>query len=187
MRFKSGQHFRANIVSRKYGTQRRIRAAANCAVIAEMLESRMLLTVSVSAATLAGVEVVVGNTWTYAYTETANGKTASADITETVVGPQSFNGGTFNEINLTFANVSTGIVPTEQQYRDFDGNGDFVFYGDSTTEAVGDNTVNDTDVFDPYQVGVPASLTYGNTVTTMNTDTGNHHQYGRLGLHEHGQ
>src|SRR5580658_7404301 len=113
MRFKSGQHFCTNILNRKYRTQRRIRAAANCAAIAELLESRTLLSVSVSASTLASVEVVVGNSWTYAYTETTNSGSGSANITETVVGPQPFNGGTFNEIDLTYANVSTGIAPTE--------------------------------------------------------------------------
>ncbi len=154
--------------SKKATQARKLRAA----IPIEMLERRMLLSVSVSASTLASVEVVAGNSWTYAYTETTNSGSGSANIIETVVGPQSFNGGTFNEIDLTYANVSTGIAPTEKDYRDFDSNGDFVFYGDSTTTANGDNTVNDTNVFDPYQVSIPASLTYGETAAaTINTAT----------------
>jgi len=118
---------------------------------------------------LAGAAVAVGNVATFDYTETAaDGSTVvSEDLTYTVAGTTTFNGNSAREVDITaVGDTSTAI----KEYRGFDANGNLDFFGEVTPTS-DDGPAAETDTFNPYRVDLPASLTYGTSVTTTDTDT----------------
>jgi fibronectin type 3 domain-containing protein len=151
-------------LDRVNAVRNKLRASLPALVSCETLEKRQML--SVTASYLAGTYLVQGNSWTYHYTETAgNGTTTvDTDYTFSVIGNTSFNSQSVTQVNVTAGGNSTLIT---KQYRGFDGSNDLVFYG----EAGADGDFTETDTFSPYQVDLPASLSYGTPVTHTDTDT----------------
>ena len=115
---------------------------------------------SVNAATLLAPRFVPGNQWTYLAT---NAQGQSGTLTQTVIGPATFNGISATEIDTT---VSTGSA-VSQNYEGFDGAGDAVVFGNMVT---GTNTTQ-TDIYSPYRGSFVANMVGGVTYDFTNTDT----------------
>ena len=145
---------------------KKLRDCLPAVCLCERLEQRQLL--SVNAMTLAGDVVGVGNTFTYSYTETAaDGSTVvSGPLQYTVAGTTTFNHNTVTEIDINAVGAST---PPDTQYRGFDSNGNFDSFGEVTPQSNGSDVETDTE--NPYQINLPASLTFGTPFTTSSTQS----------------
>lgn len=108
---------------------------------------------SVSASTLTGPFNVAGATWTYAVTAD-NGDTNT--LTETAVGPTTFNGQSVYELD-------SGVNSAIHTYVGIDGAGNYVTYG--SVSQLGSGTVETVTYTQPGD-GYPAELSFGAPATS---------------------
>lgn len=132
-------------------SRRRLSLASRRA-LAESLESRTLF--SVSGDILTGPFTVPGVTWTYA---TADNDGHTGSLTDTVVGPTTFNGQNVYELD-------SGVNGAVRTFVGFDGAGNYVTFGSISHLGSG---VTETVTYTQPGDGYPAQLNAGVPVTTM--------------------
>ncbi|CAN5498607.1 hypothetical protein BH10PLA1_BH10PLA1_01860 [soil metagenome] len=147
----------ARVEAAKNKRLKKLRNALASIPIFEALEERRLLSVTVSGQALAGPIFTPGTSWTYLLT-TADNQTAT--YTRTVVGPTTFQGQSATEIDGTLGKA------TFKDYIGTNGAGDIIIFGEDSTTTFG----SDADIYSPYQLWFPFSVTQGVTYSHSYTD-----------------
>ena len=131
------------------------RRGRQTACLVERLESRQLLSASVSATTL-NPQFKTGEQWTY---QVSGGITGTE--TQTVIGAATFNNASTTEVdqNNNFTAPSS-ITSTVKAYLAFTSDG-LINYGNVTSTS----GITTTDTFSPPQVQFPQTLTVGSPFT----------------------
>ena len=154
---------RRSLRSRKSG-RIQLGSSHDCraACLVERLESRQLLSASVSATTL-NPQLKTGEQWTY---QVSGGITGTE--TQTVVGPATFNNASTTEVdqNNNFT-APSNITSTVKAYLAFTSDG-LINYGTVTSTS----GVTTTETFTPPQVQFPQTLTVGSPFTQTVTENG---------------
>jgi fibronectin-binding autotransporter adhesin len=141
------------------------------AVPIEMLESRVLLSVTVQ--TLIGPHIsAIGGVWTYNASAVEGGISATGTVTRTNVGLTTAPSGqasTEQDLSTT-ETASNGDTGSDfvQGYYAITSQG-LVQYADVSN--AGKNS-SETNIYTPFKVIIPASLDAGDSVTETDTDTG---------------
>ena len=132
------------------------------AVPMEALEQRRML--SVSTAPWLAPLLETGTTFTLQLT--SPNSTNVVTYGYTVKGPATFNGQATTEVDLAISNSDGSGTGSAILHYGKNASGDFVTYGALLNVPGG----SATDIYSPYQVGLPATLTAGPTTTFTDSD-----------------
>jgi hypothetical protein len=171
MQQKNAGRIRAFLGNRKLFRRRNLLGQAWRPVVAEMLESRMLLSVNV--ATILGPDTAaIGGVWTYEATDTDAGITSTGTVTRTNVGVTTAPSGqsaTEQDLgaDLTAPNGTSGSSLVQGYYAITSAG--LVQYADVTGAGT---KISQTNIYTPFKTVLPASLSAGDSVTETDTATG---------------
>ena len=116
--------------------------------LVECLESRQMLTLTVSAATLAGPSGVTGVVWSY---ETLENGALDQTSTQRVIGPATFATHKTVEIGITSSTLLGVVLGTTKNFDALTSTG-LINYGGAGTQFIGTTSIQTNQSYSPPEV-----------------------------------